>query len=65
MLTMAGRDSASKVVTTPEIWENGHWVQLQGAGTFNVPYYPRNFVDPKIPTRIFMAGERIILTARS
>ncbi|MGH7513176.1 MAG: galactose oxidase-like domain-containing protein [Gemmatimonadales bacterium] len=59
LLTMAGRDSASRVVTTPEIWENGQWVQLPGAGTFNVPYYPRNFQDPKIPTRIFMAGERI------
>jgi hypothetical protein len=59
LLTMAGRDSASKVVTTPEIWENGQWVKLPGAGTFNVPYYPRNYVDPKIPTRIFMAGERI------
>jgi hypothetical protein len=47
------------VVTTPEIWENGQWVKLPGAGTFNVPYYPRNYVDPKIPTRIFMAGERI------
>jgi hypothetical protein len=59
LLTMAGRDSAARVVKTPEIWENNHWVQLPGAGTFNVPYYPRNFTDPKIPTRVFMAGERI------
>jgi hypothetical protein len=59
MLTMAGRDSAGNVVTTPEIWENNnHWVQLPGAGTLEIPYYPRNFVDPK-DGRIFMAGERI------
>ena len=56
-LTMAGRDSASKVVTTPEIWENNQWVQLPGAGTVNIPYYPRNFVAPD--GRIFMAGERV------
>lgn len=56
LLTMAGRDSASKVVTTPEIWENNQWVQLPGAGTVNIPYYPRNFVAPD--GRIFMAGER-------
>jgi hypothetical protein len=60
MLTMAGRDSAGKVVTTPEIWENNQWVELPGAGTFNVPYYPRNFVSPTgPPSRIFMAGERV------
>jgi len=56
VLTMAGRDSASRVVTTPEIWENNQWVQLPGAGTLNIPYYPRNFVAPD--GRIFMAGER-------
>ncbi len=67
MLTMAGRDSAGNVVTTPEIWENNamaapgdHWVKLLGAGTLEIPYYPRNFVDPKINGRIFMAGERIL-----
>jgi galactose oxidase len=62
---MAGRDSAGNVVTTPEIWENNsmaapgdHWVQLPGAGTLEIPYYPRNFVDPKNGL-VFMAGERI------
>jgi Galactose oxidase-like, Early set domain/Bacterial Ig-like domain (group 1)/Kelch motif len=58
MLTMAGRDSAGNVVTTPEIWENNQWVTLPGAGTLVIPYYPRNFVDPKNGL-IFMAGERI------
>jgi hypothetical protein len=60
MLAMAGRDSAGKVVTTPEIWENNQWVPLPGAGTVNIPYYPRNFVPPSGPVgRIFMAGERV------
>jgi hypothetical protein len=59
MLTMAGRDSAGNVVTTPEIWENNQWVTLPGAGTLEIPYYPRNFVDPKNGL-IFMAGERIV-----
>jgi hypothetical protein len=58
LLTMAGRDSAAHVVTTPEIWETDHWVQLPGAGTVNIPYYPRNFVAPN--GKIFMAGERIM-----
>jgi hypothetical protein len=57
ILTMAGRDSAGRVVTTPEIWENGAWVKLPGAGTLEIPYYPRNFVAPN--GKIFMAGERI------
>ena len=61
MLTMAGRDSAGNVVTTPEIWENNQWVTLPGAGTLQIPYYPRNFVDPAAGShRIFMAGERIV-----
>ena len=47
MLTMAGRDSAGNVVTTPEIWENNQWVKLPGAGALQIPYYPRNFIDPK------------------
>jgi hypothetical protein len=60
ILTMAGRDEAGKVVTTPEIWVNNQWVELTGAGSFNVPYYPRNFVPPSGPPgRIFMAGERV------
>ncbi|MGH7510449.1 MAG: galactose oxidase-like domain-containing protein [Gemmatimonadales bacterium] len=58
VLTMGGRDEANKVVTTPEIWENGDWVPLTGAGTLNIPYYPRNFVDPKNGL-IFYAGERV------
>jgi hypothetical protein len=59
MLTMAGRDSAGNVVTTPEIWEGGdHWVKLPGAGTLEIPYYPRNFIDPKSGL-VFMAAERI------
>ncbi len=58
MLTMAGQDEAGNVVTTPEIWENDRWVPLPGADTLRIPYYPRNFVDPK-NGRIFMAGERI------
>jgi hypothetical protein len=59
MLTMAGQDSAGSVVTTPEIWEGGQWVKLPGAGTLQIPYYPRNFIDPN-NGRVFMAGERIM-----
>jgi hypothetical protein len=59
MLTMAGRDSAGVVVTTPEIWENNQWVKLPGAGAVSIPYYPRNFIDPKNGL-VFMAGERIM-----
>jgi hypothetical protein len=58
MVTMAGRDSAGNVVRTPEIWENNQWVKLPGAGSVEIPYYPRNFIDPKNGL-IFMAGERI------
>ena len=58
MVTMAGRDSAGNVVTTPEIWENSQWVKLPGAGSLQIPYYPRNFIDPTNGL-IFMAGERI------
>jgi hypothetical protein len=57
-LTMGGRDQSNLVVTTPEIWENNHWVELPGAGPLEIPYYPRNFVDPK-DGRIFYASERI------
>jgi galactose oxidase len=57
MVTVAGRDSASRVVTVPEIWEGGRWVRLPGA-SFTFPYYPRDFVDPKTG-RLFYAGERI------
>jgi hypothetical protein len=57
-LTMAGRDQNNLVVTTPEIWEGGHWVELPGAGNLEIPYYPRNFIDPKNGL-IFNASERI------
>src|SRR3954447_4006727 len=57
MVIVAGRDSASRVVTVPEIWEGGRWIRLPGA-SFTFPYYPRDFVDPKTG-RLFYAGERI------
>ena len=41
------RDSASNGVTTPEIWEGNQWVRAPGAGSLEIPYYPRKFVDPK------------------
>lgn len=59
LLTMGGRDEVGNLITTPEIWEGGAWVELPGAGTVEIPYYPRNFVDPK-DGRIFYAGERIV-----
>ena len=43
----------------PEVWENNAWVELPGAGNVELPYYPRDFVDP-LDGRLFMAGERII-----
>ncbi len=58
VLTMAGRNEAGNVVTTPEIWESGTWRPLPGAGNLVIPYYPRNFVDPKNGL-IFYASERI------
>jgi galactose oxidase len=57
LVTVAGQDGTSAVVTIPEVWENGAWVQLTGAGDVEVPYYPRNFIDP-LDGRVFMAGER-------
>jgi hypothetical protein len=59
IITVAGQDSASNVVKIPEIWENGQWVQLPGADNVELPYYPRNFVDPGNGL-VFMAGERIL-----
>jgi hypothetical protein len=56
-LTMAGRDQANLVVTTPEIWNGTSWTELTGAGALEIPYYPRNFVDPK-NGQIFNASER-------
>jgi hypothetical protein len=57
VLSMAGRDFDGNIVTVPELWENGQWVQLTGAGAVTIPYYPRNYVAPD--GRIFYAGERI------
>jgi hypothetical protein len=57
-LTMAGRDQSNLVVTTPEIWNGTGWTQLPGAGNVEIPYYPRNFVDPK-KGLVFNASERI------
>ena len=57
MLTMAGRDSGSKVQTKPEVWQNNQWVLLTNP-TLNIPYYPRNFVAPN--GRVFYAGERVV-----
>jgi hypothetical protein len=58
MLSMAGRDETGAVVRTPELWDGSQWIELTGAGTLEIPYYPRNFVDPK-DGRIFNAGERV------
>lgn len=57
LVTVAGKDTAKKVVTIPEVWENDQWVQLPGA-SLTLPYYPRDFVDPKTGL-VFMAGERV------
>jgi len=57
LVTVAGKDTAKKVVLLPEVWENGAWVQLPGA-SLELPYYPRDFVDPKNGL-VFYAGERI------
>ena len=56
LVTVAGRDSASRVVLIPEIWENNTWVQLPGA-SLTLPYYPRDFVAPN--GKVFYAGERV------
>jgi len=62
ILTMAGRNQSNQVVKIPEIWEGGRWVELPGANLpgsdGEIPYYPRNFVDPKNGL-IFYAGERV------
>jgi hypothetical protein len=59
VLSMAGRNEAGAVVRTPELWNGTAWSQLTGAGTLEIPYYPRNFVDPKNGL-IFYAGERVM-----
>jgi hypothetical protein len=55
VVTVAGRDSASRVVLVPEIWEGGTWVRLPGA-SLSYPYYPRQFLAPN--GKVFYAGER-------
>jgi hypothetical protein len=57
LLAMGGRDENNNLVTTPEVFNGVQWVELTGVGTYNIPYYPRNFVAPD--GRIFYAGERI------
>ena len=57
LVTVAGQDGTSAVVTIPEVWESNAWVQLPGAGNVEIPYYPRDFIDP-LDGRVFMAGER-------
>ena len=59
VLTMAGRNETGDVVRTPELWNGSAWSQLTGAGTLEIPYYPRNFVDPKNGL-VFYAGERVM-----
>jgi hypothetical protein len=56
VVTVAGRDVASRVVMVPEIWEGGKWVRLPGA-SLNLPYYPYQFLAPN--GKIFYAGERV------
>jgi hypothetical protein len=56
LVTVAGRDTTSKVVLIPEIWENNTWVQLPGA-SLSLPYYPRDFVAPN--GKVFYAAERV------
>jgi galactose oxidase len=61
VLSMAGRNEAGTVIRIPEIWEGNQWNELPGAsGGLNdeIPYYPRNFVDPKNGL-VFYAGERV------
>lgn len=60
VLAMAGRNEGGTVVRTPELWNGTGWTQLTGAGTLEIPYYPRNFVDPTRNGQIFYAGERIM-----
>jgi hypothetical protein len=60
VLSMAGRNEAGSVVRTPELWNGSAWAQLTGAGQLEIPYYPRNFVDPRRNGQIFYAGERIM-----
>jgi hypothetical protein len=58
VLTMGGRDENGATVTIPELWNGTGWIELPGAGTVHIPYYPRNFVAPD--GRIFYAGEQVM-----
>jgi hypothetical protein len=56
IVTVAGRDSLSKEVLVPEVWEAGRWVRLPGA-SLRLPYYPYLFVAPS--GKVFYAGDRV------
>ena len=56
LVTVAGRDSASREVLVPEVWEGGKWVRLPGA-SLRLPYYPFLFLAPN--GRVFYAGDRV------
>ena len=60
VLTMAGRNEAGTVISTPELWTGSAWSQLTGAGALKLPYYPRNFVDPVRAGQVFYAGEQVM-----
>ena len=54
MVTVAGADESSAVVTIPEVWTGTAWRQLTTA-SLALEYYPRDFVAPD--GRVFYAGE--------
>jgi hypothetical protein len=56
VVTVAGRDATSTVVSIPEVWNGSSWVQLTNASK-SFPYYPRDFVAPD--GRVFYAGEMV------
>ena len=56
LVTVAGRDSASREVLVPEVWEGGKWVRLPGA-SLRLPYYPFLFLAPS--GKVFYAGDRV------
>ena len=54
-VTIAGRDQAGQVVTTPEVWNGSSWRTLTTAtGWF--PYYPRTFLAPN--GKVVYVGEQ-------
>jgi galactose oxidase len=54
-VTIAGRDQAGAVVTTPEVWTGSSWRTLTTASSW-FPYYPRTFLAPN--GKVFYAGEQ-------